>query len=135
MEQYPDEEDTEDVNLDNDRKRHWRTVFEDNDGGVDDKKAFIHAKMCDIYVNKNEKIIKGGYLVEVVSSYRKKVIWGVVDDHVVEEEKYRAKIGIRGFDFNFFDEDEERTVGEGLSEYPYLLMLMKLRYGYRKNIL
>ena len=25
------------VNLDDDRERHWRMVFEDNDGGVENK--------------------------------------------------------------------------------------------------
>ena len=39
------------VNLDNERERHWRMVFEDNDGGVDYAKALLHAKMWDVYVN------------------------------------------------------------------------------------
>ena len=38
MEHYPDEEDMEDVNLDYEKEHHWRMVFEDNYGGVDDKK-------------------------------------------------------------------------------------------------
>ena len=53
----------EDVKLDVERERHWRMVFEDNDGGVDDKKALLHAKMWYVYVNEKENIIKGGYLV------------------------------------------------------------------------
>ena len=28
-----------------------RMVFEDNDGGLDDKKALLHAKRWDVYVN------------------------------------------------------------------------------------
>ena len=32
------------VNLDDDRERHWRMVSGDNDGGVDDKKALLHAR-------------------------------------------------------------------------------------------
>ena len=31
------------VNLDNERERHWRMVFKDNDGGVDNEKALLHA--------------------------------------------------------------------------------------------
>ena len=38
VEDYPDEEDTDDVNLDNKRERLWRMVFEDDDGGVDNAK-------------------------------------------------------------------------------------------------
>ena len=51
MEDYPDEEDMEDVNVEEERKRHWRMVFEDNYGGVDYAKAFLHDKSRDIYVN------------------------------------------------------------------------------------
>ena len=41
----------DDANLDDERERHWRIVFEDNAGGVDDEKALLHAKSWDIYVN------------------------------------------------------------------------------------
>ena len=44
MEYYPDEEEMDNVNLDEERGRHWRMVFEDNGGGVDDAKALLHAK-------------------------------------------------------------------------------------------
>ena len=49
------------VNLDNKRERHWRMVFEDNDGGVDDPKSLLHAKKWDVYVNEKENLVKGGY--------------------------------------------------------------------------
>ena len=47
----PVEEQMDDVNLDGERERHWRMVFEDNDGGVDDAKALLHTKSLYIYVN------------------------------------------------------------------------------------
>ena len=56
----------------------------------------------------------------------KKVLWGVLDEHVVEEGKDHDEIGLWRFDFNLFDEDEEGVVRDGSSEYTYLLMLMKL---------
>ena len=31
-----DETEVEDVRLDNERERHWRMIFGENDGGVDD---------------------------------------------------------------------------------------------------
>ena len=34
VEDDPAEEDMDDANLDDERERHWRMVFEDNDGGV-----------------------------------------------------------------------------------------------------
>ena len=47
----------DDINLDDDRERHRRVVFEDTDGGVDDAKALIHAKRWDVYVDEKEKAI------------------------------------------------------------------------------
>ena len=84
-------------------------------------------------MNKKEHLIKGGYLVGAVSSDGNKVLWVVVDNRVVEEGKDHDGIGLRGVGFNLFDKYEEGIVRELLSEYTYLLILMKLRYGYWKN--
>ena len=105
-------------------------MFEDNDGGVDDAKSLLHAKRWDIYVNEKEQLVKGGYLVEFVVRDKKKVLWEVVNDHVVEEPTDHEEIGLQGFDFNVFDKDEEGVVREGSSEFPYLLMLINLWSGY-----
>ena len=43
----------EDLKLENDRGHPWRMVFEENDGGVDDKKLLLHSKRWYIYVNEN----------------------------------------------------------------------------------
>ena len=67
--------------------------------------------------------------MEVVGHYKKKVIWGVVDDHVVEEPTDHEELGLWGFDFNYFGGDEEGVVREGSSEFSYLLMLIKLWPG------
>ena len=62
--------------------------------------------------------------MEVSGSSVNKVIWEVVDDNFVEKGKDHDEIGLRGFGFNFFD--EKGVIIEVLSEYHYLLMLMKL---------
>ena len=51
MKDDPNEEEMYVVNLYDDGERHWRMVFEENYGGVDDAKALLHAKRWDIYVN------------------------------------------------------------------------------------
>ena len=51
MEQYYYKEEMEDVKLYGERQSQWRIFFEGNGGGVDDKKALIHAKRWDVYVN------------------------------------------------------------------------------------
>ena len=57
----------------------WRNVFEDNEGGVDEK-ALLHAKRWGLYLNEKEKLVKGKYSVEVVGRDKKKVLWEVVGD-------------------------------------------------------
>ena len=113
VEDDPDEEDMYDVNLDNEMERHRRMVFEDNNGGVDNAKALLHSNRWDLYVNEKKNLVKGGYSVEVFSHDKKRVIWEVVADHVVEEPSDHEEIGLRGFDFNVFEEDGE---GEVLGE-------------------
>ena len=51
MEDDPDGEEMDDINLYNERERHWRVVLKENDVGLDDAKALIHTKRWDIYVN------------------------------------------------------------------------------------
>ena len=52
-------------------------------------------------MNEKERIVKGGYLSEVVSHEGKSVIWEVLNDHVVEEATDHDDIGLWVFDFNF----------------------------------
>ena len=61
---------------------------------------------------------------------RKKFIWVVVDNHNVEETTDHYDIGLRGFDFNFLNEDEKGEGREGYSNFPYLLILIQLWPGY-----
>ena len=97
----PDEEEIDDVNLDNGRERHWRMVFEDNGGGVDNAKALLHDRRWDVYVNEKENLVKGEYSVEVVGHEKKIYLWKVVDDHFVEEPTDHEEIGLQGFVFTF----------------------------------
>ena len=50
-------------------------VFEDNDEGVDDQKAIIHAKRWGVYKNKKKFLIRDRYFVEVSCSDGRKVLW------------------------------------------------------------
>ena len=77
-------------------------------------------------MNEKEKIVKGGYLMEVVDHDGKTVLWKLVYDNVVEEETDHDEIGLRGFDFSSFGEDEKGVGIEGSSKFPYLIMLIKI---------
>ena len=93
----PDEEEIEDVVLDDEREIHWCMVFEENNGGVDGTKAILHDKKWDVYNSQKEMLEKGGHSVEVSDKDGKRVIWEVVDDHVVEEGVEHEDLGLRGF--------------------------------------
>ena len=67
--------------------------------------------------------------MEAVGYDGKKVLWEALEYHVLEEVNDHEEIGLQGFDFNLFGEDKEGFGREGLSEYPYLLMLMKIWTG------
>ena len=67
--------------------------------------------------------------MEVVGHDKKKVLWKVVNDHVVEELTDYEEIGLRVFDLNFFNQDEDGVVIEGSSEFTYLLILINLWPG------
>ena len=41
------------MKLYNERECHWKMVFEENDGGVENKKVLLHYNMWDIYKNEN----------------------------------------------------------------------------------
>ena len=56
-------------------------------------------------------MVKGGYSVEVSDKYGKKVIWEVINDHVVEEGVDHKELCLQSFDFNLFDEEREGCVG------------------------
>ena len=64
--------------------------------------------------------------MEVAKKYGKKVIWEVVDDHMVEEGVEHEELCLQGFGFNLFDEEREGCVGDDVKDLPYLLMLMRL---------
>ena len=50
----------------------------------------------------------------------------MVEDRVIEEATYHYEIGLRRSDFNIFDEDKKGVGREGYSEFPYVLILIKL---------
>ena len=48
MEDDTDEEDMEDLKFGDERECHWRMVFYENDGEVDDKTTLLNAKRWDV---------------------------------------------------------------------------------------
>ena len=70
-----------------------------------------------IHMSSESSIIKGEYSVEVSCYDGKKVLWGVVDDHVVKDTNNNDELWLRLFGVNLFGVDEGGEVREVLSEY------------------
>ena len=67
--------------------------------------------------------------MKVVGHDRKKFIWEVVNDYVVEEPTDHDEIGLQGFDLKNFDKEKKGAGREGSSKFPYLLILINLWPG------
>ena len=53
----------------------------------------------------------------------------IVNDHVVEEGIDHEELGIKGFDFNLFNEYREGCIGENVKDFTYLLIIIWLWPG------
>ena len=62
MDPDPDGEETEDLIPDEKRYHHWRMVFKENDGGAEDQKVILHAKIYYIYINKKKRLLRVGIM-------------------------------------------------------------------------
>ena len=74
-------------------------------------------------------MIKRYVLVSVPNLKGRNIVWTCVNNDIIDEkEKYDA-IGICGFDYKLFEEEEGRGTREGLYGYPYLNNLIQLWTG------
>ena len=55
-----------------------------------------------------------------------KIVWTCVKDHVIDEKEDYKDIGLCGFDYKLFEEEEGGGKREGLYGYPYLKHLIQL---------
>ena len=57
------------------------------------------------------------------------IVWTCVKDHIINENDTYEAIGLRGFDYKLFQEEEGGGTREGLDGYPYLNNIIKLWPG------
>ena len=94
------------MGVEDERERHWRMLIGENESGIDEQKGLLYDKRWDVYMRENITLIKDGYSVKILGYYGKKVIWKVINDHVVKYPKENDDIRLRGFNFIFLGEDE-----------------------------
>ena len=120
----PDLNEMEDIRFDEIREDRWRDLAEEKN----DKKK-IHALRWNVYVKEQEEIITRALLVSVPHPKGGTIVWTCVKDHVIDEKEDHKDIGIRGFDYRLFEEEEGRGKLEVLDGSPYLKHLIKLWPG------
>ena len=57
------------------------------------------------------------------------IVLTCVKDNIIKEKEYYKAIGLRGFDYKLFEEEEGRGIQEGFDGYPYLMHLIQLWPG------
>ena len=58
------------------------------------------------------------------------IVWTCVKDHIADEKEDYKDIGLRGFDYKLYGEEESGGNREILDGYPYLKHLVQLWPGY-----
>ena len=58
------------------------------------------------------------------------IVWICVKDHIIDEKEDYKEIGLCGFDYKLFEEEEGGGKREGLDGYPYLKHIIQLWRGY-----
>ena len=56
-------------------------------------------------------------------------VWTCVKDHIAEKKEQYKFIGVCGFDYKLFEEDDSGVTREALDGYPYLMHLVQLWTG------
>ena len=69
-------------------------------------------------------MIKGEFLVLVPNPKGGAIVWTCVKDHIIDEKEDYKHIGLSGFDYKSFEEEEGGGTREGLDGYPYLKHLI-----------
>ena len=86
----------------------------------------MHALRWDVYVKDKGELIKREFPVSVSHPKGGGIVWTCANNHIINEKgKYEA-IGIRGFDYKLFEEEEVGGTREELYGYPYLKHIIQL---------
>ena len=100
-ERYPYLNEEEDTRMDEIRDEHWMDFSEE---GENMKK--IHALRWEVYVKEKEELIKREFLVSILHLKGGNIVWTYVKDNITEENEDYKAIGIHGFDYKLFEEEE-----------------------------
>ena len=76
-------------------------------------------------------MIKREFLVSVTHPKGGRIVWTCVQYHIINEKEKCEAIGLHGFDYKLFEEEEGGSNREGLDGHPYLKHIIQLWTGDR----
>ena len=110
--------------MEDSREEHWRYVDEDGDD-----KNNIRTLMWDVYIKEEEELINREFSVSVPYPKGVNIVCTCMQDHIIKGKEQYEAIGIHGFDYKLFEEEEGGLVREVLDGYHYLKHIIKLWTG------
>ena len=106
------------------RQDHYRDVSEDGEDTSN-----IHALRCYVYTRHEEQLIKRFFDVCYVYTVKGGVVCTLAKDDIINQKQQCEAIGLRGFDYKLFEEQEFGGIRDGLDRYPYLNHPIQLWLG------
>ena len=123
-ERYLDLNQEEGIRLDEIREEHWGGFAE----GVGYKKK-IRSLRWDVYVKEKQDLIRRYFLVSVTQPKGGSIVQTCVKDNIIEKKEEHKALGLRGFDYKLFGEEEGGGVREVLDGYLHLKHIIQLWPG------
>ena len=80
-------------------------------------KSNIHALRWDVYTKYKEEFINREFLVSVPHPKGEGIVWTGMNDNTTDEKDQYKSIGLRGFDYKLFEEEESGGTIERLDSY------------------
>ena len=105
-------------------EQNWRGVFE-----YCGDKSNMHTLVWYVYTRDKYQLIKIEFLVSVPHPECRTFFWTCVKDNTIEEKEDYKAIGLNGFDYKLFEEEEGVGIREVLDGYPYLKHIIKFWPG------
>ena len=87
--------------MEDSREGYWKDVSQ-----YREDKSKIHALVWDVYTRQKEELINRVFLVSVPCPKGGNMVWNFLKDNIIKEKDQYEYIGLHGFGYTFFEEEE-----------------------------
>ena len=97
--------------MEDSREENLRDVAKD-----DENKIKIHALRWDVYTRYKEELTKREFSVSIQHPKRGNIVWTCVKENIIKGKENCGDIGLHGFDYKLFEEDEVGGGSRGIRQ-------------------